>query len=164
MKRLRSQTLYLSRVIPISALLLIVLFKFQNCGMPNEAGINPSNHDGGVRIIDQWSEQKVAFLNPLNTQDTRSSTMTSASELRLQGLCVGGTSEGMITYDFNLYDAGEKLVHRFSGQVECKMGNFEIVLPELSFGSCSDHYDVRAVLDGNENDLPAITKIVPICS
>jgi hypothetical protein len=143
------------RVVPISMLLLAVLFKFQNCAGP-EAGMIASDTGGSgeVRIIDRWQQQKVAFLS-----DTQ--FVVNPEDAVIQGLCVGGTTAEQISYEI-IHTAGAEPSIQSAGTVDCRMGNFEIAVPDLQFSDCEDSYTVRAIRvsgDGGE----AYTNVRPYC-
>jgi hypothetical protein len=146
---------FVSRTLPIAALLLVVLFKFQNCApAPNMVGANGSG-DAIVRDIDQWNQQKIAFLNP------QQSIPVDVNTISLQGLCVGSEKGQQIDYQVIVMKAIPEVLN--AGHVECVGGNFELPLEDVQFNSCSERIQVRAARAGNANDYTE-TVLQPACS
>ena len=145
----------LSRVLPISALILMILFKFQNCAPVGPGQANYSGEaDTQVRIVDRWGEQRVSFLEP--------SVVVPASQeaVALQGLCVGSEKGQLIEYQvIELKDTPELIG---AGVVECVMGGFELPLAQLHFSSCAARLQVRATRQG-ETASYAETLVQPAC-
>jgi len=133
-----------SRVIPISALLLLVIFKFQNCApAPEMLNASAENDlDSEVRIVDRWSEQKVAFLSPAQIVDPEQQS------LNVQGLCVGSEKGQAIAFQVILIDHSPHVVA--NGTVECVMGGFELPISDLKLKSCSERLQVRAARLGED--------------
>jgi hypothetical protein len=144
-----------SRVLPISALLLLVIFKFQNCA-PAPEMLNASSVGGDsesqVRIVDRWSEQKVAFLSPAHA------VAPEEQSLSLQGLCVGSEKGQLIEFQVILIEDSPHVVA--NGTVECVMGGFELPISDLKLKSCNERLQVRAArLGENENYAETILQL-----
>lgn len=146
----------LQRVLPIAALMLVVMFKFQNCAPQSNMYDASSIGDGGeVRIVDRWAEQKVSFINPTHTVDGENAAVD------IQGLCVGSDKGQQIRYQIiEIADVPHVV---YEGLVECLMGGFELKLPAVHFASCSTRYQVRAARIGEETDY-AETVLQPNCN
>ncbi|OFZ12419.1 MAG: hypothetical protein A2Z20_06635 [Bdellovibrionales bacterium RBG_16_40_8] len=147
----------LTRVVPISALLLVILFKFQNCAPPSQmdAVTNVIGPDGQVRIVDQWSEQKVVFLSP--------SVVVPETQqvVDLQGLCIGSHKGQLIRYQVVELKENPEVLDE--GSVECVGGGFELPLAQVQFSSCSSRLQVRAARDGDDTNY-AETVLRPECT
>ncbi|MCB0350340.1 MAG: hypothetical protein KDD38_04095 [Bdellovibrionales bacterium] len=150
----KSSSAVLSRVIPISALLLVVLFKFQNCA-PAPDMVQDFDGTGEVRIIDRWAEQKVSFLTP------NLIVASDAPKVDVQGLCVGSLKGQLINYQVIELNESAEIIG--GGQVECVMGGFELPLAQIHFSSCSSRLQVRATRDGDTSGF-AETVLVPDCA
>jgi hypothetical protein len=152
-----SSRIILSRVLPISSLILIVLFKFQNC-----APVNPSDAkfvgtgDSEVRIVDRWGESQVSFL-------TASITVPNDQPppQGVQGLCVGSAKGQMIEYQVIEIKEIPEVVS--AGVVECVRGGFELPLAQVHFSSCSSRLQVRATRQG-DSETYAETFLQPDCA
>lgn len=150
------------RVVPIAALLLVVLFKFQNCApvtpMNSVVGGDIGDSTGGeVRIVDRWVAEKISFLSP--TQ------IIEGDEVGIQGLCVGSEKGQQIAYQIieigEAPDVSPQVVNE--GVVECVMGGFELQVQALNFASCLKRYQVRAArVEDNKNY--AETVLQPNCA
>lgn len=147
----------LSRILPISALLLLTLFKFQNCAPAPELASDfvDSDMDGQVRIVDRWSEQKLSFLT------SNVIVPVENSDLDLQGLCVGSETGQMISYQ--IIDLKENPEIIGVGKVECVMGGFELPLAQIHFSDCEARLQVRAAREDENSDF-AETILVPDCA
>lgn len=151
----RYQPLF-SRVLPISSLLLLVLFKFQNCAPSPQAvaSVDP-DMDGEVRIIDRWSEQKVAFLS------STVSLPLDQNAVDLHGLCVGSVEGQLIEYQVIAVRDVPQITA--SGLVECVGGGFELMLRNLQASSCDESFRVRAARLGDEANY-AEALLRPLCA
>lgn len=143
-------------MISISSLILIVLFKFQNCGpAPQMSSQEPfSPNSGEVRIVDRWNEAKVSFLTP--TQKIA----VQHSAVNVQGLCVGSEKGQKIQYQVLELNELPKMV--YVGEVECVMGGFEVPIGSINFHSCEDKFQVRAARSGETGEA-AETILQPDC-
>jgi hypothetical protein len=145
------------RVITLGALLLVVMFKFQNCApapMQNQAAEGPIE-DGQVRIVDRWAVQKVSFVS--KTQYVEG----DAQPVQVQGLCLGSEKGTQIAYQVIALNEAPQVI--LDGVVDCVMGSFELVLKTLRFQSCMTRYQVRASRIG-EDEYYAETMLQPNCS
>ena len=143
-----------SRTLAISALLVVVLFKFQNCASVSNLSLSANSTDPGQRIVDQWQGTKVSFLNsdeivPLET-----------SQLDVKGLCVGSLNGEVIHWE--LVAVGDTPVLVDQGEVTCSYGNFELSLEQLKFETCTKQYYLRAIHMGQESNFAELI-IQPEC-
>lgn len=146
------------RVFTIGALVLVVMFKFQNCappsGLQNQAG-EDGLPDGEVRIVDRWAPQKIEFMSPSQLIESEERSV------QVHGLCVGSDKGEQIAYQVIEISNDPRIVYQ--GVVNCVMGGFELTLQSLTFTSCSSRYQVRATRLGDEQNY-AETVLQPNCS
>jgi hypothetical protein len=142
---------FFSRVLPITALLTLLLFKFENCAPPPQSQMSGT---GEVRIVDQWGDKKVSFLSATVV------VPKTQSALALQGLCVGSQEGQAINYQ--IIDLQEIPKMMAAGIVNCVMGGFELPVTDLHFDSCDSRLQVRAAREGDEIHF-AETVIAPDC-
>ncbi len=159
-----SWRLFISRILPISSLLLVVLFKFENCAQSPEmftttgvpggsisdgsgsggSGSGSSGSGGGsgvVGIVDNFNNAPITFVaNPQLVSPPGDGPMA------VQGLCVGGRDQQVIDYQVIDMRDTPKLVN--AGQVECRLGGFELPVAKLNLKKCEDRYEVRAARVG----------------
>lgn len=137
-----------TRVFSICALLSLVLVKFQNC-----APVNPSKYaaDGEVRIIDDWSQNKIEFMSPSYLVEN------SVQSINVQGLCVGAPKGQQVVWQLVAQDGVVE-----TGQTECLMGSFQLNISRLRFNDCNSQLEVRAQ-KADSIDAPAITVLRPFC-
>lgn len=128
--------LLLTRILPISALLMVVILKFQNCApMPQNMAI--SGPDSEVRISDRWQALDVAFVNE------QESVPVSQTIHEIRGLCVGSTQNETIHWELVESSAEATLVAE--GSVRCSYGNFVVTLQDNDLHDCSKTYIMRAI-------------------
>ncbi len=149
---------HVKSVISISGLVLVVLFKFQNCGpAPQMSATDPvaniGPNEGEVRIVDRWSEEKVIFLAPTQKVATQ-------QPVNVQGLCVGSEKGQKIQYQVLEINDIPKIV--YVGEVECVMGGFEVPVGAVNFHSCNDKLQIRAARTGDSSEA-AETILQPDC-
>lgn len=140
MQRTRLYASY-KRVVPIAALLLVVLFKFQNCAPVTPMALatdGDGNAGDEVRIVDRWVAEKISFLNPTQTIES--------DDVGVQGLCVGSEKGQQIAYQIIEISEDPALDPQIinEGVVECVMGGFELQVKILNPSSCVKRYQVRA--------------------
>jgi hypothetical protein len=147
---------FTSRILPISALLLVVMFKFQNCAPSNNTSTQTSAN-GTVGIVDNFSQTPLEFVaNPQLIEST------ATYPLQVQGLCVGGDDSQVINYQ--VYNMNGTPSQVSSGQASCVMGGFELsIATKLAFNSCSDRYEVHATRSGQEST-PIVTTLQLDCT
>lgn len=143
---------FFSRVLPIAALGLVVLFKFDNCAPAAKFATSSGSNSGTVKIIGSWSSSPVEFLTASQIVTTNSTTV--------KGVCVG-ISDGS-TVDWAVTSAQNPNQVLNSGQVQCQNGAFEVAVGNVAFQSCSDQYEVRAASPNDTNDT-AVTLLEPDC-
>lgn len=147
------------RVLTLSSLFLVVLFKFQNCGPSQTSLANTSlnySADSQVRIVDRWHESQLTFL-------TEAQKVTPAqAEVFVRGLCVGFDNEQKIEYQIIALQALPKLVS--NGVVDCTGGGFELQLStSVIFENCTDQVQIRAARVGQSDEV-AETILTPDCT
>ncbi len=132
----------MSRVLPISSLLLVILFKFENCAQSPQMltnGVSPAS--GVVGIVDNFQTSPLQFVaNPQLVAQSPSSGSMAA--VKVQGLCVGGAEHQSI--DYQVFDMRSTPQLISTGQVPCEYGGFELPVNNLAFSNCEDRYEVRA--------------------
>lgn len=138
----------LARVVSVCALLSLVLVKFQNC-----APTHPSQQfvDAEVRLIDQWNEGKIEFMNSSYLVET------TARNISVPGLCVGAPKGQVLVWQ--LLD-DEQVVK--AGYAECVMGGFQLTITGLEFSGCDRQLELRAHKRDSEEP-PAVTVLRPFC-
>jgi hypothetical protein len=140
-----------NRILPISALLLVVLFKFQNCSPidPAAASVSAGPDVGGeVRVVDRWAAQKISFLQDSQTIDPAEQEL---GVVNVHGLCVGTQNGEFIKYQVFAVDSAIKLLAE--GKAACLGGNFEVSIKNISFENCESTLRVQAEreLDAQNN-------------
>lgn len=145
------------RTITIGALLLVVIFKFQNCAPPTamQSDLSSGAPDDEVRIVDRWAPQKVEFMSPTQLVEGQERIV------QIQGLCVGSEKGEQIAYQVIEISNEPRVISE--GVVNCVMGGFEVELQALVFTSCSSRYQVRAARMGDDQNY-AETVLQPDCS
>ena len=134
-----SWRIFISRIFPISSLLLVVLFKFENCAQaPAQFAANGANAQPGmVHLIDAPMSSSVSFIsNPLFV------SAPAASEVAVQGLCVSSPSDKLI--DYQVIDMRNTPTVVMAGQAVCEYGGFELQVANLQLSTCDDRYELRA--------------------
>lgn len=133
------------KAIPIFALLLMILFKFQNCAPVSQMAVGSTlpnqNANPQQGIIDNFNVQKVSFLNNnwIVLQDSQG--------LNLQGLCIGSSKGQLIEYQ--VIELGDIPKAVLENSVECNGGGFEILLSQVHFSSCKSSWQIRAIRKGD---------------
>lgn len=147
------------RIIPITALLLVLLFKFQNCAPVTQmTSADQDGYDGApdeVRIVDRWVAEKISFLSSTQIIENEN------AQIDIQGLCVGSQKGQQIVYQVIEISDDPKIIN--SGVVECIMGGFVLQVQILNLMSCMHHYQVRAARIDDEKNY-AETILRPTCS
>lgn len=136
------------RVVSISSIMLVVLFKFQNCGpVTSVAGVGSVGiNDSEVRVVDRWGQQKLSFVSSDMILEP------AQSKVNLQGLCLGEKTDQKIIYDI-ISTAGSSVQSKLiGGLVDCVMGGFEISLEAIQFSSCDNRLKIRAARVGAEEE------------
>lgn len=145
-----------SRVLPIASLLLVVLFKFENCAQsPQMLGGATTPTSGTVGLVDNYNQTPLQFV--ANPQLVSAS---ASSSVKVQGLCVGGVEHQTIVYQVIDMKTTPKLV--LEGQVECQYGGFELPVENLVFSNCDDQYEVHAAR-ANDPSLSTVTTLKLDC-
>ncbi len=138
-------------MIPIAALGILVLFKFENCA-PAANFASSASTSNTVKIVDNWNSSPVQFVNPTQVVTSNSTVV--------QGLCVGNPNGTVVNWAITSAQNPDQILD--SGQVECKNGEFEVAVNSLSFQSCSDQFEVRAASTYNAGQM-ATTFLEPDC-
>lgn len=171
-----SWRLVVSRVLPISSLLLVVLFKFENCAPTgaefssvagpggivnnlspgstgsNSGGAGPTGPGPGiVGIVENYNSSPLSFVaNPqLVAQPDQDGPMA------VQGLCVGGPTQQTIEYQVIDMRDTPKVV--MAGQVPCELGGFALPVAHLDLHKCSDRFEVRAARTSDPSQFATTT-------
>lgn len=142
-----------SRIFSIFSLLLIVMFKFQNCAPTRPGEEFSSQPSGEVRIVDQWAPSKVEFLSPSYLIET------TVQEVNVPGLCVGAPKGQRLVWQ--LLDTKDHVIIE-SGIVECLMGNFQLTINKVAFNDCKTELELKAQKEESPEP-PAITILRPYC-
>ena len=148
---MRKRNRFISRVIPIAALGLLVLFKFENCA-PAANFASAASTGGTVKIVDNWNASPVAFVN--------SAQVVKADPTVVQGLCVGNPDGTVVNWAITSTLNPTQILD--SGQVECQNGEFEVAVTSLAFQSCTDQFEIRAASSVNTGQM-ATTFLEPDC-
>ena len=143
-----------SRVIPIAALGLLVLFKFENCAPVSKfAGVPSGSSSGNVKIVDgTYQQSPVEFLAPSQTVTSPAATV--------KGVCVGVSDGTLVNWAVIPSQNPNQVIN--SGQVECQSGEFTVSLNGLNFSSCQDEFEVRAATM-NDTSQTAVMFLAPDC-
>lgn len=143
-----------SRVIPIAALGLLVLFKFQNCAPAAKfAGAPGAASPGTVKIVDgTYQQSPVEFLAPSQTVSTASTVV--------KGVCLGVADGTLVNWAAIPAQNPNQVIN--SGQVQCESGAFTVTLNDLAFSSCADQVEIRAATINDSTDT-AVTFLAPDC-
>ncbi len=141
------------RILAILSILMVVMFKFQNCapapGMDASAGNN-----GSVRLVDGWTgvADKISFMSPtyLVQGDT--------PRIEVQGVCPGVQNNELIGWELIRSD-DESVVT--SGSSACDLGGFQVDLAQITFEDCNSRYEIRA--SSPSTSASATTVLRPFC-
>lgn len=111
----------------LSLTMFLVLTQYQNCApqRPHSTTFN----DSEVRIIDDWSNQKLALL------DTRVELQTSATVVNIDGLCKR-TDKSALSWKLN--NQSDQTLE--AGSSPCEMGGFRMVLDRVESLTCGEDY------------------------
>ena len=133
-----------SKVIPVSTLMLLVLFQFQNCAS-QKTDASHGGTDGEVRIVDRWDQQKLELIAIQN------SVGSSHTEVEVHGVC-GDQSQGDVI-EWQAIVVGDIPEVVSSGEVLCDQGGFQLPAETLAlYENCDTQIQVRAVRTGVDYD------------
>jgi len=108
--------------------MLLILTQYQNCA-PQQQVKSTTFSDSEVRIIDDWSNQKIALL------DSRVELQTSATEVNIDGLCKR-TDKSSLSWKLN--NQSDQTLEQ--GLSPCEMGGFRMVLDRVESLTCGEDY------------------------
>lgn len=111
--------------------LFFVLSQYQNCApaQPRSVASTASVEDPQVRIIDDYSSQKLALL------ESRVELQTSTTEVAIDGLCKRKDTSSM---KWRLNNQSDQTLEQ--GASPCEMGGFRMTLDKIESLSCGEDY------------------------
>lgn len=142
------------RVLAILSILMVVMFKFQNCApAPGLDGASIGS-DGTVRLVDGWTgiADKISFMSPTYL------IQGDAARIEVQGVCPGVQNSELIGWQ--LVRSDDELVMA-SGSSACDLGGFQVELAQLTFDDCNSRYEIRA--SSTSTSSSATTVLRPFC-
>ncbi len=131
--------------------LSFVMTQFQNCA-PQSADqyIQNDEEDSEVRIVDDWIEDKVVFVQPqLNIE-------ASQVDVELYGFCdrkaIGNP------YSWAIFSEDEDGTSVIQGDSICERGGFRVQLEDTNSLECGESYKVYINDDSGPRDVMFISK------
>lgn len=129
----------------IFLLMLITIGEFQNCAPAGPASSGSSTSGGEVRIVDDWMQSKVNFVEASVELETNDAQAVVA------GFCDRKAVDSPMNWVF--YDAGSNSNVLSEGQVFCQSGSFQIELPDVQQLDCDVDYRLLAESENGDQDL-----------
>lgn len=130
------------RTVTISLLsmsLFFILTQYQNCAPQHPGSIASVEADPQVRVIDDWSTQKLVLL------ESRIELHTSASDVTIDGLCKRSDTSSLT---WRLNDQGDQTLE--NGSSPCEMGGFRMALNKIESLNCGEDYLLEVEHQGGE--------------
>ena len=108
------------------------------------AGYPTDGIDSEVRLIDQWSEKKVAFAEAEITANNE------RQEMSLAGLCARDKQGQLLQWKLSEPEDEDYSLDR--GEVYCTRGGFQVHLRDLQELDCDHYYSIRVETREGEVD------------
>lgn len=140
------------RILAILSILMVVMFKFQNCA-PVPGANSMASTDSKVGLIDGWNGvEKIAFMSPTYL------VQGDSARIEVQGVCPGVQDSNLIGWELIRTDDDSVMA---SGSTQCDLGGFAVELAQVSFADCNSRYEIRAHDPSSTNK--ATTVLRPFC-
>ena len=125
----------------LSFFLMITMINFQNCS-PKNTSSGGFHQDDELRIADEWSDLKVAFVEDLIM------TKSNAEQVNFDGLCTSLNDGQAIQWKIS---TGVHTIQ--SGEAHCTRGGFRVQTQELSYLNCKKDYYLMAHAKGEADEV-----------
>lgn len=138
------------RIFIIAATGALVLTQYQNCSAPEGLRNTPLTADGSVRVIEDWNQGKVSFV------DSLVELQSEANQIAIEGLCDRSHSENMVWQLRTL--SGEQV---FDGLTTCLGGGFALHMDNLNELSCGLEYELIVKNQKGESSVLTLNRRCP---
>ncbi len=113
----------------LSMSLFFILTQYQNCSSHQPRSVASTETDSQVRVIDDWSSEKLVLL------ETRVELHTSATQVTIDGLCKR-TDQNSLSWRLN--DQGDQTIE--TGSSPCELGGFRMAIDKIESLNCGEDY------------------------